>query len=112
MGCAGSMQSEGGDRMSDEKRTLVVGQARQLFGAASRREFLRAIALGGTAVLLPTLFAGCDDDQRTVIGVDEDPNRTGIVTLDLSTDVGILNYAFALEQMEAAQAGDGVLRGR
>jgi hypothetical protein len=88
--------------MSDQKRTLVVGQARQLFGAASRREFLRTMALGGTAILLPTLFAGCDDDQRTVIGVDEDPNQTGIVTLDLSTDIGILNYAFALEQMEAA----------
>ncbi len=35
--------------------------------------------------------------QVTVTGPDEE-----VVTIDLSTDVGVLNYAYALEQLEAA----------
>ena len=82
--------------MSDPK-VLVVGDARQLATPATRRSFLKLLGVGGTAVLLPSIFTACDDDGPTLPGSDGGP-----VALDLSTDVGILNYAYALEQLEAA----------
>ena len=82
--------------MADPK-ALVVGDARELMAPATRRSFLRLMGVGGTVVLLPSLFAACDDDGPTLPG-----SGGGPVTLDLSNDVGILNYAYALEQLEAA----------
>jgi hypothetical protein len=58
---------------------------------ASRRSFLKLAGLGG-AVLVA---AGCDSD-------DPDDMQDGVVTLDFSNDFGVLNYAYALEQLEAA----------
>lgn len=82
--------------MASDKDTLVVESAEQLWRPNSRREFLRLLGVGGSIVLLPSVFAACDDD--------DDPIGTGggAVTLNLSNDAGILNYAFALEQLEAA----------
>ncbi|MGB3547401.1 MAG: ferritin-like domain-containing protein [Saprospiraceae bacterium] len=57
----------------------------------SRRNFLRYSGLGlGAAGLL---MAGCDDDDG--------PSAGGRVNLG-SGDLGILNFAYALEQLEAA----------
>ena len=54
-----------------------------------RRNFLKLAGLGGAV-----LVAGCDSD---------DPVDTGTaVDLDFSNDFGVLNYAYALEQLEAA----------
>lgn len=80
-----------------DPETLVVGDGRVFAAPNTRRSFLKLMGVGGTAVLLPSLFAACDDDGPTLPGSD---GRA--VTLDLSTDVGILNYAYALEQLEAA----------
>lgn len=82
--------------MSDRAKTLVVERPEQLWRPESRREFLRLLGIGGTVVMLPSMFAACDDD--------DDPTGTtgGAVSLNLSNDVGILNYAYALEQLEAA----------
>lgn len=82
--------------MADETDPVVIASARQLFEAGTRRKFLRTMGVGGAAVLLPTLFAACDDDPSGP------GNGGGTAVLDLSTDVGILNYAYALEQLEAA----------
>ncbi len=67
-----------------------------------RRAFLRSAGLTGAALAL----AGCSLDgaalfepagpTRAMIG----PN--GSITLDFSTDIDVLNYAYALEQLEAA----------
>ncbi len=57
----------------------------------SRRSFLKLAGLGG-AVLVA---AGCDSDAT-------DDMQDGAVTLDFSNDFGVLNYAYALEQLEAA----------
>jgi hypothetical protein len=80
--------------MSEGRDALVIGSADQLWQTKTRRSFLRLLGVGGSVVLLPSLFA-CDDDDDPV-GAD------GTVTLNLATDTGILNYAFALEQLEAA----------
>lgn len=64
--------------------------------ANSRRDFLRILGLGGAVVLLPSMFAGCSDTTANA------RSATEAVTLDLTTDFGVLNYAYALEQLEAA----------
>jgi len=58
---------------------------------ASRRSFLKFAGIGGVALVA----AGCDSD-------DPDPVDPAVVTLDFSNDFGVLNYAYALEQLEAA----------
>lgn len=68
--------------------------------AATRREFLRIAGLGGTALLLPAMLTACDDDgDRNPVAPRE---SDAAVTLDLGTDAGVLNVAYALEQLEAA----------
>lgn len=77
-----------------------------------RRDFLKWSGAGvATAALL---LAGCsDEDTQTIVDVTptpatpaapdpQNPSGAAAVALNLTTDVGILNYAFALEQLEAA----------
>jgi hypothetical protein len=82
--------------MPEKRNPLVVSTVEQLMQPRTRREFFRLAAIGGSVVLLPSLFGACDDD--------DDPTGTGgtAVTLDLRNDTGILNFAYALEQLEAA----------
>jgi hypothetical protein len=61
----------------------------------TRRRFLGLLGMAGSIVLLPSVFTACDSDSIT------DPT-TGTYVLNLSDDTGILNYAYALEQLEAA----------
>jgi rubrerythrin len=79
--------------------TMIVERPEQLWKPQSRRNFLRLMGIGGAVVLLPSVFTGCiDEDDPTVTGPGTDGQP---VTLDLRTDTGILNYAYALEQLEA-----------
>lgn len=87
--------------MADESRTVVIETVDQLLQPKTRRSFLRLAAVGGTAVLLPSLFAACgDDDDATGPG----GGSGAVVTLNFDdpNDYGVLNYAYALEQLEAA----------
>jgi hypothetical protein len=81
--------------MTAPKDTLVVERAEHLWQPGTRREFLRLLGIGGTVVMLPAVFGACDDD-------DPVGPPGGGATLNLSNDTGILNYAYALEQLEAA----------
>ena len=83
--------------MSERREDLVVARAEQLWAPSGRRAFLRQLGLGGAVVLLPTVFAACADDGD-LTGV----SGAGAAVLNLGTDTGILNYAYALEQLEAA----------
>jgi len=82
--------------MSDD-RTIVVERAEQLWEASTRRSFLKALGIGGAIVMMPGIFAACNDDDNGT-----GPGSSSPVTLDLSNDTGIVNYAYALEQLEAA----------
>jgi hypothetical protein len=88
--------------MHDNKKTVVIGDPAALGSIATRRSFLRALGVGGSVVLLPGVFAAC----RESTAPNADPEvAAGVpplaVQLDLATDTGILNYAYALEQLEA-----------
>lgn len=61
--------------------------------SASRRQFLQQV--GGAAGLTGLILTGCDSGGNS----ESDPET---VTLDFSNDFGVLNYAYALEQLEAA----------
>ena len=86
--------------MSDRDKTIVIGSPEQLAQPATRRSFMRMLGIGGSIVLLPSVFAACDDDDDVVGGGGG--NNNGAVTLNLAGDIGIFNYAYALEQLEAA----------
>lgn len=85
--------------MSESKRTIVLRDADDLWGASSRRSFLRIASCGGAVVLMPSLF-GCKNDDSRATGPNR--NATDPVVLDLRTDLGIFNFLFLFEQTEVA----------
>lgn len=73
---------------SDEESLLL---SLEKSNGVSRRKFLGYT--GMSALAIATLMSSCDNDDD-----DIDPNA-----IDLGTgDIGVLNYAYALEQLEAA----------
>lgn len=69
--------------------TLLQGATAQ----TSRRDFFKRAGFGLGLAAAATSLQACDSDD-----MDDD----GVVTLDFSNDFGVLNYAYALEQLEAA----------
>jgi hypothetical protein len=78
--------------------------------ATSRRAFLRSAGLGGALLAFPSLFAACSSDATApallapsadaAVATAHDVH--GTIVLHFNTDIGVLNYAYALEQLEAA----------
>ena len=66
-----------------------------ILAATNRRDFFKRAGLGLGAVAAASTLQACDSD-----GDDDDDGAA--VTLDFSNDFGVLNYAYALEQLEAA----------
>lgn len=69
-----------------------AGLGSQLLQPVNRRSFLRYTGVAAAATGL--ILAGCNDD--------DDPSTDNTMVNVGTGDVGILNYAFALEQLEAA----------
>jgi hypothetical protein len=93
--------------MSREKPTNDETGTGEIRVGRNRRDFLRWSGMGAVALAV----VGCDRERtRTITEVQVDtvqlqppaPPTFAAVTLDFGTDFGILNYAFALEQFEAA----------
>jgi rubrerythrin len=87
---------EGSNRGGADR--VTIGSMDELTAFTSRRGFLRLIGLGGALVLLPSVAVSCGDDAITVSTAGS--GETVIIDFSLG-DAGILQYAFALEQLEA-----------
>jgi hypothetical protein len=79
-----------------ESKELIISSSDQLLQPTTRRRFLGLLGVAGSVVLLPSVFAACGDD------ITDPTLNADNYRLDLSNDTGILNYAYALEQLEAA----------
>jgi rubrerythrin len=78
---------------------VTIETVAELAALTSRRDFLHLIGLGGALVLLPSFATSCGTDAVTGIAA---PGSGETVTIDFGLgDTGILQYAFALEQLEA-----------
>jgi rubrerythrin len=84
-----------------ERPKLALPDAGLLATVRTRREALRLIGLGGALVLLPTALVACgDDDADTITGPGGGTGAT--LTIDFAKgDVAVLQFAYALEQLEA-----------
>ncbi len=104
------LDMEWGTRLSAELRAALLPQAQQdgaagVMGTRSRRDFFRAAGVLGATGVAASLV-GCAGDGPTAAAIATGPASNhapaGTVVLDFSTDIGVLNYAYALEQLEAA----------
>ena len=90
--------------MSD-KKTLVISSASQLLDGKTRRDFLRLMGVGGAAIFLPSVLTSCsDDDDNDGFGDGPigPPNSGAPVVVDFAKgDIAIIQFAYALEQLEA-----------
>lgn len=80
-------------------------ESETLGASIARRNFLRTAGLAGAAIA----FAGCAGNAREITSPEKSGESSGAVvapngdiTLDFSSDIDVLNYAYALEQLEAA----------
>jgi hypothetical protein len=80
-----------------ETNELIISSSDQLLQPTTRRKFLGLMGVAGSVVFLPSVFTACSSDSTTDPLLNADNYR-----LNLSNDIGILNYAYALEQLEAA----------
>jgi hypothetical protein len=83
-----------------EKKVVVVSSPDELTSARSRRDFLRMMGVGGAIVFLPSVLTSCSSDDDAVTNPGSGTGAT--VTIDFSKgDIAVLQFAYALEQLEA-----------
>ncbi len=90
--------------MTERKDPLVISRSGQLWEKATRRDFMRLMGIGGAVVLLPSVLAGCEDGytEGGITGPGAGPGTGQTVTIDFAKgDIAILQFAYALEQLEA-----------
>lgn len=82
-----------------QRPTVTLADAGLLAGARTRRDVLKLMAFGGSLVLLPSALIGCSDDDDPLA---PGPGTGSPLTIDFAKgDVAVLQFAYALEQLEA-----------
>jgi len=85
----------------DSTSPLSIGSLTDLHAIATRRAFLRVVALGGAIALLPGFAVACGSDTTTGPS-NEVPGSGNPLLIDFSQgDVAILQLAFVIEQIQA-----------
>src|SRR5687767_4586106 len=85
------------EEMATERKQIVVSESPQLWEKSTRRDFMRLMGIGGAILSAPSILASrSDNDDLT------GPNTGDTVTIDFAKgDVAVLQFAYALEQLEA-----------
>jgi len=85
--------------MSDKPK-MIIPDSGMLMTPRSRRDILKLMAMGGSVVLLPSMLTACSDDDDVITPVG--PGTGTALTIDFANgDTAILQFAYALEQLEA-----------
>lgn len=85
-------------------KTMTIASAGELMGPATRRSFVRTLCVGGTVMMLPSVFTACgsgDGDGGGPLGPNVPTPVTGL-SFDLRSDIGIFRLVHVLEQLEGA----------
>ncbi len=81
-----------------EKQIMVISSTEQLLDNNSRRSFLKILGVGGAMVFLPSVLTRCNSDNN---GITE-PNTGSPLVIDFAKgDIAVVQFAYALEQLEA-----------
>ena len=82
-----------------EKNVMVISSAEQLLDGNTRRNFLKLVGLSGAVIFLPSVLTSCSNNNNDVTG----PVGSGSpLVIDFAKgDTAILQFAYALEQLEA-----------
>lgn len=83
-----------------EGPTRTITGSELLLSARTRRDIFKLMAVGGAVVLLPAVFTACSKDSTSI--TNPLPNTGSPLTIDFSKgDIAVLQFAYALEQLEA-----------
>lgn len=86
--------------MASETKSLTVESTSQFWEKSTRRDFMRLMGIGGAIVMLPSVLTSCASSGT--LGVGTTAGSGGPVTIDFAKgDVAVLQFAYALEQLEA-----------
>ena len=85
-----------------ERTKLTLTDSGMLRSARTRRDVLKVMAMGGALVFLPGAITACNNDKSTGPIGPPLPNTGTTVVIDFSKgDIAVLQFAYALEQLEA-----------
>lgn len=89
-----------------ERDQMRISSTSDLWNPKSRRDFLKMMAVGGSVVFLPGIATGCASFANmhggNAMPDASAPGSGGTVTIDFAKgDVAVLQFAYALEQLEA-----------
>ena len=84
-----------------ERPKLILADAGMLGSVRTRRDALKVMAMGGVLVFLPAALTACGNDDPTS-PINTVPNTGNALTIDFAKgDIAVLQFAYALEQLEA-----------
>jgi len=82
-----------------EKKLMVISSAEQLLEGKTRRDFLKLVGLSGAVIFLPSVLTKCSNNNSDITGP---PGSGGPLVIDFAKgDIAVLQFAYALEQLEA-----------
>jgi len=79
---------------------MIISDSGMLNSPRNRRDILKLMAAGGAMVFLPSMLTACSEEDDS--GGLTNPGSGTTVTIDFAKgDIAVLQFAYALEQLEA-----------